>query len=90
MEQREINQQVFAHLTVQNMLLKELCLALFSVHEDKGDRFMAEFLHGLRAKLRVPADADPDPGFDVLRFQADALALAERFFDQVKAGQRRS
>ena len=42
MEQREINQQVFAHLTVQNMLLKELCLALFSVHEDKGDRFMAQ------------------------------------------------
>lgn len=90
MEQREISQQVFAHLTVQNMLLRELCLALFAVHEDRGDRFMAEFLHVLRAKLRVPADADPNPGFDALQLQGDALQLAERFFAQVKADQHRS
>lgn len=80
-----MNQQVFARLTVQNMLLEQLYAAFFSGMDDKGKRFMDDFLHSLRYKLAVPTDANQDSGVDAMQLQEDALFLAERFFSAVRS-----
>lgn len=85
MEQNDINQQLFARLTVQNMLLEQLYIAFFFGMDDKGARFMDEFLRSLRYKLSVPADAHQESGVDAMQLQADALCLAERFFSSVQS-----
>lgn len=85
MEQNDINQQLFARLTVQNMLLEQLMTGWFSGLEDRGEEFIANFIHTLRYKLTVPADANQDAGVDAQALQADALEIAERFFSAVRA-----
>jgi len=85
MDQQDINQQIFARMTVQNMLLEQMYAFIFTGMEDKGEKFTAEFLHNLRYKLAVPSDMNPECAIDVQLLQADALHIAERFFSSVRA-----
>lgn len=85
MDQQDINQQIFARMTVQNMLLEQVFAFIFTGMEDKGAKFTDTFLHSLRYKLNVPTDASPDSAIDPQTLQADALHIAERFFSSVRA-----
>lgn len=85
MEQSDINQQIFARLTVQNALLEQITSSLLSTQPDHGDAFISDFVRNLRYKLNVPADANQESGLDALQLQEDALFFAERFFLSVRS-----
>lgn len=89
MEQRLINTDAFAHLTFQDMLLRQLSIAFFMSMPDRGAQFTEKFMTQLRYKLNIPTGAATDSGVDAQQLQEIALQHAERFFASVrKAAQK--
>lgn len=86
MEQKHINTDLFAQLTLHEMLLKQLASALLSQQKDNGEMFIAQFMALLRHKLTVPPGSDASGEVDPLQLQEVALFRAQRFFDSVRTG----
>lgn len=88
MTQTEINTDLYAALTVQNMLLEQIAAAMFNAMPDHGAAFMAEFIDRLRYKLNMPAGVDATSGVEPQALQAAALQRAEALFRTVRSNLR--
>lgn len=75
---------IYAALTVQDMLLQQIAAALLSTHADNGVAFEEQFMHRLRFGLTIPPDADADSAAHAQALQTSALTRAARFFEQVR------
>lgn len=85
MKKEEMNLDIYATMTVQDMLLQQLIASLFAGQRDGGELFEKQFMDGLRFNLSVSPDTNQDAVTHAQYFQEIALQRAQRFFEQVKA-----
>mgnify|MGYP000883574751 FL=1 len=83
MEQKHINTDIFAQLTLHEMLLTQVVSAMLAGYPDKGELFIQQFSDQLRYKLTVPPGSEIDDGVDAQQLQEVALHRAENFFRKI-------